>query len=901
MVLKLLHRLPCCLSHRYRIVAYCMGLIFMMLSLQLIVEFVEEWSSDRFHQFHEVSDMHKKVDNCTSFHSRECTPIPIDLVYTWVNGTDVAWLMDFMEAKEQLAKKQGVPRKPRCPLSQCIAAPMLVLEPALPASITTQELPLVLPSFSTAKSVLRLTKPLQPSDAVSVVVFHSQADAEKALTDTLNDHKFSIAECYLTTNKDAPGLFQMQTLAYLSGFSGSFNESQELRAKLPANITDKITALELYPEASIALLHLKTPQNLIDLLQEAQDKLKMDGKELAISPVYMFWDLSAIIKFFQIHTVHTKKETRDFLALNRFEDNGALLYSLRSVEKYVPWVRHVFIVTNGQIPSWLNLKNPRVSIVTHQEIFLNQSHLPTFSSPAIESNLHRILGISQKFIYLNDDVMFGKDVWLDDFYTPSDGQNVYLAWNVPACSKGCQADWIKNGHCDQACNNVACQWDGGDCKARNRRSIRSAGDGDFSQANKTQATRQRSRSTQKTQSLFLYQNEDKRDPKIQSEQHGRKLMTDMEVVGRTDPMGMTLHQMPSTKGFLLWKKEEDHLQRALTYETNGAAIGRKLQDAFVDSLRYVDRLYNQRFGRLARKVIAHAPHMIDKLVMQELQDTFPQEFQKTSSHHLRHGDDMQFAFSYFYFLMSIKQQASISEVFHTADKDHSGVLSDNEIQDLAMQIYKQQLKPEDLTRLKNQLINCSQSLPKEVSQIHRAKPSQKSQVTEELFMNCKPVTDRIRSTFADQKKYKYKALNSDEVHFKMIHNDLAEVEHIFDDIHRHPKKFVCINDDIDHTKSNAMGVKKKLMEFYQSMLPQPSQFELHKDMPNKFLHMDELRQWKALVLRKKLAELAEQRAQQAYQKKMRFYRYFAIVVLVIFAFKFFATKMAHLIRKLLCK
>ncbi|XP_077355392.1 N-acetylglucosamine-1-phosphotransferase subunits alpha/beta-like isoform X2 [Festucalex cinctus] len=879
MVLKLLHRLSyTCMPHRYRIVACCMGFILIMLSLQLIGEFVEKRSWDRFRQYHDVSDLHKEVDDCTSFHSRECTPMPIDLVYTWVNGTDVAWLMDFMEAKEQLAEKQGVLRKkPRCPLSQCIAAPMLVLDPALPAKITTQELPSVLPSFSAAKSLLQLTKPLQPSDAVSVVVFHSQADAEKALTDTLQDHaEFSITKCYLTTDKDAPGLIQMQTLAYLTGFSKSFEVSQELQAKLPATITDKITALELYPEANIALLHLKTPQNLTDLLQEAKDTLKLDGKELAISPVYLFWDLSAIIKFSQMNTVRTKKETRDFLALNRFEDNGALLYSLRSVEKHVPWVRHVFIVTNGQIPSWLNLKNSRVSIVTQQEIFLNQSHLPTFSSPAIESNLHRIPGISQKFIYLNDDVMFGKDVWLDDFYTPSDGQKVYLAWTVPACSKGCQGDWIKNGFCNQVCNNAACEWDGGDCKVRNRRSIRSAGD--FSQVNKTQATSQKSQSTQKPPSFFSNENEGNIDSEFQSIQHGR------EVVGRINPMWIKLHQIVHpNKGFLLWEKEEDQLQRALTYETNGANIGRKLQDAFTDSLRYVDRLYNQKFGGLVRKVIAHAPHMIDKLVMQELQDTFPHEFQKTSSHHLRHADDMQFAFSYFYFLMSVKQQANISELFHTADKDRSGVLSDSEIQALAMQIYKQELHPADLTRLKNQLITCSQALPKDISPIHRAKPSQESQVTEELVMNCKPVTDHIRSTFANQKKYKYKIMNSDEVHFKMIHNDLAEAARIFEDIHKRPKKFICMNDDIDHTKSNAKEVKKKLTEFYQSMFPQPSQFELHKDMYNKFLHMDELREW------------------QAYQNKMSSYRYSAIVVLVIFAFMFFAAKLVNLTRKLLHK
>jgi len=94
------------------------------------------------------------------------------------------------------------------------------------------------------------------------------------------------------------------------------------------------------------------------------------------------------------------------------------------VEQHAPWVRHIFIVTNGQIPSWLNLDAPRVTLVTHDEIFFNSPPLPTYSSPAIETHLHRIPGLSKRFIYLNDDVMFGADVWPEDFYTPQKGQKV---------------------------------------------------------------------------------------------------------------------------------------------------------------------------------------------------------------------------------------------------------------------------------------------------------------------------------------------------------------------------------------------------------------------------------------------------------------------------------------------
>uniref|UniRef100_A0A3Q2YX68 EF-hand domain-containing protein n=1 Tax=Hippocampus comes TaxID=109280 RepID=A0A3Q2YX68_HIPCM len=760
-----------------------------------------------------------------------------------------------------------------CPLSQCIVAPMVALNPGLPANMTTRELPSVLPSFSPAKALLQFTKPLQPSNTVSVVVFHSRADAY-----VVSQHGITawlLCCVFQTTDKEAPGLIQMENLAYLTGFPQSYKVSEMLRGKLSATVKSRITAFELYPGAGIALLYLKTPQDFIFLLQLAKSsRLKLDGKKLTISPVYLFWDMRAITE----------------VVSNRFEENGALLYSLRSMEKHAPWVRHVYIVTNGQIPSWLNLQNPRVSIVTHKEIFLNMSHLPNFNSHAIESHLHRIPGISQKFLYLNDDMMFGKDAWLDDFYTPTDGikrisinfdnsfsnqhnrpltsLQVYLAWPLGACSKGCPGNWINNGLCNEQCNNAACQWDGGDCKGsdqrqwcrtigcicllrhcarfwtfegRNLRSIRSARDSDPSQAKKTQATSQKSSVTQKPPSFFSNENEN-RDPHIQSKQHGEKKQINTEMVDWKAPLGMNVQQfVASFKGFL--KSFQELLEVSATYSnfTNGAMIGRKLQDTFTAILHRVNRLYNLKFGGMIRKVISHAPYMIDKLVMQELQDTFPQEFYETSSHHLRHRQDMQYAFSYFYFLMSVKQQANISKVFDAADKDHSGVLSESEIEALAVKIYQQPLEPEDLTSLENQLINCSKSLPNDVRELE---PSQEvyrdqkmSQVTKKLIMNCKPIIDRIRSTFPDQKKYQI--MGEDQVHFKMLHNNLAEADRIFDDIRKRPRKFICINDDLDHTQSRAQEVKKKLAIFYQSMFPRPSQFELPKGTSNKFLHMDD--------------------------------------------------------------
>ncbi len=89
------------------------------------------------------------------------------------------------------------------------------------------------------------------------------------------------------------------------------------------------------------------------------------------------------------------------LSENRFSDNWELLFSLRSVEKNLPWVRNIFLVTDNQIPRWL-LSTDKIQIIDHQEI-IPQEYLPSFNSEFIELFLDRIPGLSEHFLYLNDD------------------------------------------------------------------------------------------------------------------------------------------------------------------------------------------------------------------------------------------------------------------------------------------------------------------------------------------------------------------------------------------------------------------------------------------------------------------------------------------------------------------
>uniref|UniRef100_A0A9L0RU53 N-acetylglucosamine-1-phosphate transferase subunits alpha and beta n=1 Tax=Equus caballus TaxID=9796 RepID=A0A9L0RU53_HORSE len=1159
MLLKLLQRQTyTCLSHRYGLYVCFVGVVVTIVSAFQFGEVVLEWSRD---QYHVLFDSYRDNIAGKSFQNRLCLPMPIDVVYTWVNGTDLELLKELQQVREQMEEEQKAMREIlgkntteptkksekqlECLLTHCIKVPMLVLDPALLANVTLKDLPALYPSFHSASDIFNVAKPKNPSTNVSVVVFDSTKNVEDAHAGMFKGNsKQTVWRGYLTTDKEVPGLVLMQDLAFLSGFPPTFKETNQLKAKLPENLSSKIKLLQLYSEASVALLKLNNPKDFQELNKQTKKNMTIDGKELTISPAYLLWDLSAISQ---------SKQDEDVSA-SRFEDNEELRYSLRSIERHAPWVRNIFIVTNGQIPSWLNLDNPRVTIVTHQDVFRNLSHLPTFSSPAIESHIHRIEGLSQKFIYLNDDVMFGKDVWPDDFYSHS---------------KGCANSWLADKFCDQACNVLSCGFDAGDCgqdhfhelykvtllpnqthyvlpkgeclpyfsfaeiakrgvegaysdnpiirhasiankwktihlimhsgmnattihfnltfqntndeefkiqitvevdtreepklnsttqksyqnlvspitllpeaeilfedipeekrfpKFKRRdvntterfqeevkiplvnisllpkeaqlslsnldlqlergditvkgynvsksallrsflmnvqdadvkinQAVMTGGRNDSLEAtpekqihknilpdslgasqrldnrltfpavtvkvnghNQSQnpptdlKTKEKFRSETQTQKVgggslskekFLslivpLENHVSKEKKITGKEQEKNRMEEnaKNDIGLNEvlPGRKLQHYTDSYLGFLPWEKkkyfqdlldEEESLKTQLAYFTDSKHTGRQLKDTFADSLRYVNKILNSKFGFTSRKVPAHMPHMIDRIVMQELQDMFPEEFDKTSFHKVRHSEDMQFAFSYFYYLMSAVQPLNISQVFDEVDTDQSGVLSDREIRTLATRIHDLPLSLQDLTGLEHMLINCSKMLPANITQLNNIPPTQEAYydpnlppVTKSLVTNCKAVTDKIHKAYKDKNKYRFEIMGEEEIAFKMIRTNVSHVVGQLDDIRKNPRKFVCLNDNIDHNHKDAQTVKAVLRDFYESMFPIPSQFELPREYRNRFLHMHELQEWRA------------------YRDKLKFWTHCVLATLIIFTiFSFFAEQLIALKRKI---
>lgn len=99
----------------------------------------------------------------------------------------------------------------------------------------------------------------------------------------------------------------------------------------------------------------------------------------------------------------------------RTTDNNELKYSLRSAEKYAPWIRKIFIVTDEQQPKWLNLQNEKVQLVDIREIIPPEA-LPCYNSVIIEHFFYKIPGLSERFLYANDDMFFNAEVDPDFFF-----------------------------------------------------------------------------------------------------------------------------------------------------------------------------------------------------------------------------------------------------------------------------------------------------------------------------------------------------------------------------------------------------------------------------------------------------------------------------------------------------
>jgi len=104
----------------------------------------------------------------------------------------------------------------------------------------------------------------------------------------------------------------------------------------------------------------------------------------------------------------------------RFHSFDEVRLCILSIRQFAPWIDRIFLVTDDQCPAWLDAAcrtRLGVTVVDHSIVFRGYENcLPTFSSRSIESVLHRIPEIGERFVYFNDDFFLIRSTTIDDFF-----------------------------------------------------------------------------------------------------------------------------------------------------------------------------------------------------------------------------------------------------------------------------------------------------------------------------------------------------------------------------------------------------------------------------------------------------------------------------------------------------
>jgi len=188
---------------------------------------------------------------------------------------------------------------------------------------------------------------------------------------------------------------------------------------------------DVFSSADVSLIPRK--RQIVDAPSSVFDLRMIDDVDFPIDVVYTWVDSSdtAWRRKFAAYSGHALPQDfhEEASGDQRFRSRDELKYSLRSLSMYAPWVRHVYIVTDQQVPEFIDFDHEAITLVDHREIATIPEALPVFNSSAIISWLHRIPGLNEHFIYMNDDVFMGRDVSPAHFFTASGLAKVFPSNN----------------------------------------------------------------------------------------------------------------------------------------------------------------------------------------------------------------------------------------------------------------------------------------------------------------------------------------------------------------------------------------------------------------------------------------------------------------------------------------
>jgi len=320
------------------------------------------------------------------------------------------------------------------------------------------------------------------------------------------------------------------------------------------------------------------------------------------------------------------------------------------------------------------------------------------------------------------------------------------------------------------------------------------------------------------------------------------------------------------------------------------AVNRRLLDIYGDTLRYVNILYNQVFGKFQRKVPAHMPHFVDKSIMAELQSKWSDRYDLTSSHRFRRSDDMQFAFAYFYYTVHRPVEFKFGEAWSEyVDRDRDGVLNIHEIRYFSSFLESKRPDEKSIAYLMEALANgtraCEEQgmnqmkllkmIPEAESAVAadrktRPAPSAKLNFVDSLsslplltqaiatlrnhpaiakqcnsedftiysVLYNEELLEKFKKRVESKHEHPHQVMPMDQVEFYMLgKQNYSDVVKVFDDMKLKAPKFICINDDM---KDDNEELVQLLHDFFVSYFPFPSPFELPPSRYHKHNYLHEI-------------------------------------------------------------
>ena len=315
-----------------------------------------------------------------------------NLLFFICSRSDPSFLDDLKHAKERLSGSGSRVPLEGCPYESCVASNMLVAEQLLPPSTRVD---LVREQNERLRRVERIVDTrLACGNYVqnrTVLHFSSPGEAREGHNGTSGELKvgfetFPLHLAHWTTDWTVPNSFPMPGFFMVTKLPPTATEVK-VKHILPPEISGQIERIWIQEDdrgRKVAVLR-GSNATLTSHFVEATREIDLGS--------------GTVVSVVQANLIARLPRFADDAAMqsNRYADNDQLRYSIRSLEKFAPWVRQIFIVTNGQIPHWLDLDSKAI-VVEHKDIFDNHDDLPTFSSPAIEANIHKIEGLSDKFL-----------------------------------------------------------------------------------------------------------------------------------------------------------------------------------------------------------------------------------------------------------------------------------------------------------------------------------------------------------------------------------------------------------------------------------------------------------------------------------------------------------------------